>query len=148
MNGHDQFHIGIVVDDFDATLDELTRLFGYEWCEPIANDTEVVLPTGETTLPMRLTYSRPLPRVEIVQSVPGTLWQPTDSGVHHAGYWSDDVAADGAALGDRGFTTEATGLAPDRAPMWAYHRSPTGLRIELVSAGLRPMLEAWWGSAP
>ncbi len=30
--------------------------------------------------------------------------------------------------------------------MWAYHRSPHGPRIELVSRGLQPGLEQYWSS--
>ena len=42
-------------------------------------------------------YSRNAPRVEVIQSVPGTLWVPAvGSGIHHIGYWSDDIARDAA----------------------------------------------------
>jgi len=54
-----------------------------------------VLPDGEATLDLVFTYSKTEPRVEVIQSMPGTLWVPAeDSGIHHLGYWSDDVAAD------------------------------------------------------
>ena len=40
---------------------------------------------------MKMAYSKSEPRLEIIQSIPGTVWEPADSGVHHIGYWSDDV---------------------------------------------------------
>jgi glyoxalase/bleomycin resistance protein/dioxygenase superfamily protein len=148
MRGTDQFHIGVVVADLDAALVELTEMFGYEWCPPLAVQTPVVLSEGEMMLDLRFTYSATTPRVEAVQAVPGTLWVPAPgSGIHHAGYWSDDLTADSALLEAHGYLTEAKGIRPDGTPAWAYHRSPSGPRIELVSRQLQPGLEHYWGSA-
>ncbi len=41
MRAADHFHAGIVVDDLEACLADLTELFGYEWCEPISVSTPV-----------------------------------------------------------------------------------------------------------
>jgi hypothetical protein len=143
----DQFHLGIVVEDLDASLEELGALFGYDWCPEFAAEIPVVLPTGEITLDLRFVYSKTEPRVELIQSVPGSPWVPAaDSGIHHAGFWSDDMVGDAQALVARGYVEEARGIYPDGAPMWAYHRSPRGPRIELVSRGLQPGLEQYWAS--
>jgi hypothetical protein len=134
----DQFHVGVVVDDLDATLDDLAELFGYQWCPQLHIETPVVLPTGEATLDLRFTYSATEPRLEVIQSIPGTLWVPAStSGVHHVGYWSDDVPSDGDRLLARGYAVEATGVRPNGDAVWAYHRSPSGPRIELVSRELQ-----------
>jgi hypothetical protein len=145
MNAGDQFHVGIVVDDLDAALAGLGDLFGYEWGAMFDGPVPVTLPTGPTEVPFRFVYSRNAPRVEIIQSVAGTLWEPAaGSGIHHLGYWSDDVAADAAELERRGFAAEATGTRPDGSPSFAFHRSPTGPRIELVDRALQPGLEQMW----
>ena len=103
MKAADQFHVGIVVDDLDAALADLSALFGHEWCPKLSVSTPVVLPDGEATLDLVFTYSRTEPRVEVIQSMPGTLWMPAEgSGIHHLGYWSDDVAADAAASDSSG----------------------------------------------
>jgi hypothetical protein len=147
VNATDQFHLGIVVEDLDMALEELGGLFGYEWCPEFAAEITVVLPEGEITIDLRFVYSKTEPRVELIRSVPGTPWVPAaGSGIHHAGFWSDDMAADGRALVARGYVEEARGIYPDGAPMWAYHRSPRGPRIELVSRGLQPGLEQYWAS--
>ena len=147
MNAGDSFHAGIVVDDFDGALDDLSHLFGYRWCPPLSVSTPVVVPEGEITLDLIYTYSATTPRVEIIKSIPGTLWTPVPgSGIHHLGYWSDDVAADAARLNERGYVVEATGVRPDGGPVWAYHRSPVGFRIELVSRGIAAGLEGYWAS--
>jgi hypothetical protein len=149
MKAADQFHVGIVVEDLDAALDDLSTLFGYEWCPKLEVSTPVALPDGESTLDLVFTYSTAAPRLEVIQSIPGTLWMPAPaSGIHHVGYWSDDVAADAAALTARGYLAEAAGVRPDGAPVWAYHRSPTGPRIELVSRDIAGGLEQYWASGP
>jgi hypothetical protein len=145
----DQFHVGIVVDELDAALDELSDLFGYEWCSPISLETPVVLPEGETSVHLTFVYSQSMPRVEVIQSIPGTVWIPAPgSGLHHLGYWSDDVAADADLLTSRGYAREAAGVRPDGEPVWAYHRRPGRPRIELVSRQIQPGLEQYWGAGP
>ena len=99
MRAADHFHVGIVVEDLDGALDDLALLFGHEWCPTLAVSTPVLLADGETTLDLRFTYSMTTPRVEVIQSIPGTLWMPAvGSGIHHLGYWTNDVAADAALL--------------------------------------------------
>ena len=148
MNGADQFHVGVVVDDFDTAVGDLTDLFGYHWCPALTVQTPVVLPNGDLMLDLRFTYSVTTPRVEVIQSVPGTLWVPAaGSGVHHVGYWSDDVETDGRRLVARGYAEEAKGVQPDGAAVWSYHRSANGPRVELVSRQIQAGLEQYWGSA-
>jgi len=141
----DQFHIGIVVDDLDATLAQLTELFGYRWCDVVEAPSPVALATGETVVDFRFAYSMDVPRLEIIQAIPGTLWTPVAaSGIHHLGYWCDDVDAASAGLERSGLAREAAGVQPDGSATWAYHRGASGPRIELVSARLRPLMERWW----
>ena len=147
MRAEDQFHVGIVVDDFEGTQEALSALFGYEWCGEIGGPVPVLLPTGRVTLDMGLSYSKTSPRLELVRTIPGSLWVPAaGSGIHHLGYWSDDLTADGAELSRRGFAAEATGLRPDGEPLWAYHRHPDGPRIELVSRTVQPLMEQYWAT--
>lgn len=147
MKAADQFHVGIVVDDLDAALAQLSDLFGYEWCDEIAVSTPVALPTGDVVVDQRFSYSTNAPRLEIIQSIPDTLWMPAaGSGIHHVGYWSDDVARDSAALEERGLRREAAGTRPDGTIYWAYHRAASRPRIELVTTELRPTLEQYWAT--
>jgi hypothetical protein len=39
---------------------------------------------------------------------------------------------------------EAVGTRPDGTLSWAYHRSATGPRIELVTRMVQPALEQYW----
>ena len=147
MKAIDHFHVGIVVDDFDGTRAELSDLFGYEWCQEFRAPIPVRFPTGDTTVEMRFTYSMTAPHIEVIACIPGTVWVPASgSGIHHVGYWSDDVGADAAALTRQGYEMEAIGPNPDGGAMWGSYRSAGGPRVELVDRKLAPMLELLWAT--
>jgi lactoylglutathione lyase len=143
------YHTGIVVDDLDATLDWFTKVAGYRWTDVVEVDQVAETPEGEVTIRMRMAYSGADPRLEIIRTVPGTIWVPADSGVHHVGYWSDDVESDLATLEANGMRYEVKSFNPDGsgALLWAYCKSSTGPRIELVSRAMEPFIEYWWSTA-
>ncbi|MER5756352.1 VOC family protein [Streptomyces sp. NPDC002088] len=147
MKAEDQFHLGIVTDDFEATRAQLSAVFGYEWGAEVGGPVQVTLTTGDTVLELRCAYSVTAPRLELVRSVPGTLWEPAAGvGIHHIGYWSDDVAADSAELGRQGFVTEATRTGPDGTPFFSFQRNASGLRVELVNRAAQSGLEQCWAA--
>jgi hypothetical protein len=145
MRATDQFHAGIVVDDLDAALAQLSDLFGYEWGDEVHVSQPVQLAAGEVSVDFRFRYSRTEPRLELIASQAGTPWTPAEgSGIHHLGYWSDDITADGAALEAAGFEFEAAGVDPDGTRIWSYHRRAGRPRVELISRALQPLLEPLW----
>ena len=147
MRATDLFHVGIVADDFEATLSQLTATLGYEWCPEMGACIPVHLSSGVEMLDLRFAYSRSEPRLEIVRRVPGSLWEPAaGSGIHHLGYWSDDLERDASALESTGMTREAVGKDEGGALKWSYHRGTTGPRIEMISTAVRPFMEKYWVS--
>lgn len=149
MKPENLYHSGIVVDDLDATLDWFTEMAGYRWTDVVEVDQVAQTPDGEVTIPMRMVYSGNAPRLEFLQTAPGTIWVPADSGVHHLGYWSDDVESDLAALEANGMRYEVKSYNPDGSGtlLWAYCMGSTGPRIELVSRAMEPFIEYWWSTA-
>jgi hypothetical protein len=142
----DHYHLGIVVEDYESTLTQLTELFGYRWCEEFDVTLPVWTPGGEQELNLRFTYSMDAPRLEVIRCIPGTVWEPAaGSGIHHMGYWSDDVAGDSARLEQQGYAKEAS-AGPDDTPTFVYHRHPAGPRIELVASSMRPLMEQYWAT--
>jgi catechol 2,3-dioxygenase-like lactoylglutathione lyase family enzyme len=143
------YHTGVVVDDLDATMAWFTKVAGYRWTDVVEVEQSGETPEGEVTIPMRMVYSGDDPRLELLQTVPGTVWTPADSGVHHLGYWSDDVESDLASLEANGMRCEVKSYNPDGsgALLWVYCKGATGPRIELVGSGMRPFIEYWWASA-
>ncbi|MGW3651139.1 VOC family protein [Streptomyces sp. NPDC000878] len=146
MRGEDQFHLGIVAEDFEGTLAGLSAAFGYEWCAEIGGPLNVTLPTGEAVIRLNCVYSRTSPRLEILRNIPGTLWEAAPGGgVHHVGYWSDDVAADCAGLAGLGYTVEASRIGSTGSD-FAFVRGPDGVLVELVDRAAQPMLEKFWAT--
>ena len=146
MKAQGLYHTGLVVEDIDATAKWFSDTAGYAWCEQVAAEQVVQLPAGERTLTMRLVYSISEPRLELVGTIPDTLWQPTNTGVHHLGYWSDDVDRDVDALVASGACLEACSLMPDGSSLWAFCKAPSGQRIEFVNRALERIMTDWWAT--
>lgn len=141
----DQFHVGIVVTDPEAVKAELTAVYGYEWTRQAGAPMRLTLPSGDAVLEVRCAYSLQAPRVEIIGAVPGTMWEPAGGSlIHHVGYWSDDVAADAAALEQYGYECEALRRSDDGSPQFAFYRGPRGFRVELLTRAMQPSLERMW----
>jgi len=146
MQPEDLYHTGLVVDDIEATMRWFTDVAGYEWCDQFAGEQVVQLPGSERTLTMRGVYSLSEPRLELVGTISDTLWEPSNAGVHHLGYWSDEVDRDVATLVANGVQLEARSLMPDGSSLWAYCRAASGPRIEFVSRVLEPIMSEWWAT--
>jgi hypothetical protein len=119
-------------------MEWFTAVAGYKWCSMIRGDQVVQTPAGEKHISITAVYSMNEPRIELVKTVPGTIWTPTSGSVHHLGYWSDDVDADIAKLLANGLEIEVKSNNPDGTALWAYcGKVPAGPRIELVSKQLK-----------
>ena len=145
MKAEDLFHVGIVTHDLEATQTQLPSLARVRVGAGDRCSIEVTLPSGLVTVEVRCAFSITTPRLEVVRSVPGTFWEPAEgSGIHHAGYWSDDVDADAAELASQGYVTEATRSGPDGSLFFAFLRSDTGYRMELVTRAAEPHMQQCW----
>ncbi|GBE66705.1 hypothetical protein MFM001_31670 [Mycobacterium sp. MFM001] len=144
MKAEDLYHCGLVVDDFDAEMAFLSNVAGHRWTQDFEVDQTVEINGEIHVVPLRLAFSLTEPRLELVQAVPNTLWAPSNSGLHHLGYWSDDIDGDITALQESHFVVEGRGLTPEGETLWAYCKGPTGPRIELVNRVMQPVLESFF----
>ncbi|AHH19036.1 glyoxalase/bleomycin resistance protein/dioxygenase superfamily protein [Nocardia nova SH22a] len=145
MKAADQFHLGIVAADLEQTTAALSRLLGYKWGIESGGPLTVTAPSGQLSVDIRCVYSTTVPRLEVIRAVAGTLWEPVSgSGIHHVGYWSDDVAADMAELTAAGYEVEAVRPGPDGAPMFAFLTAASGFRIELLTRAAESGLARCW----
>ena len=80
MKAENLYHTGIVVDDLDATMEWFSTVAGYIWTDVVEVEQVAQTPAGEVTIPMRMVYSGADPRLELLQTVPGTIWTPANSG--------------------------------------------------------------------
>ncbi len=139
------YHSGIVTDDFDAAREALTASLGLEWGLSATDHERPVAIDGEIRqLRFTMAYSARGPhRIELIQSIPGTLWEPAgERGVHHLGWWCDDVTAGSAALIAQGAPLIAKiGVDdPDAPADFVMHQAPNGLYVELVSSAARAFM--------
>ena len=141
------YHFGIVVLDFDRSLQELKETHGLEWASIQRRSFSVEQPNGLVLADFRVTYSvQGPPHFEIIEASPGTIWSYSGGGIHHLGYWSRDLSADAQKLADLGYVWEATYANPDHdGPFgFTYHTLPfSGTRIELVDVGRKSAFETW-----
>jgi catechol 2,3-dioxygenase-like lactoylglutathione lyase family enzyme len=130
---HTYFHVGIVVPDIDAAIDEMARTLGLDFNEP--HDSTY----GDAEI--RVAYARPGPPFfELVQGMPGTAWD-TAAGprMDHVGYFSADLDADVARLEAAGMPLDIDGR--EYGARFTYHRSlSSGLRVELIDTARRDAL--------
>ncbi len=123
---HSYFHVGLVVADIRATMDELGPALGLTFNEP-----HVSVYGGET---ITVAYARQgPPYYELVQGSDGGRWN-TASGhaMDHVGYFSHDLDADVAALEAAGLPVDIDGR--EHGSFFTYHRSPlTSMRVELIA---------------
>jgi catechol 2,3-dioxygenase-like lactoylglutathione lyase family enzyme len=151
------YHVGIVVPDIEVAKAHLGELLGITWGPVLHVDGLDVLAFdreggdgNELVVPNTLCYSTEPPHVELVQEVPGTVWECNEhSNLHHIGVWSDALPADSAAYGELRCPLQLCGHEGATAPtQFAYHRDPLGVRIELVDIGMRSVMEEFMFKAP
>jgi catechol 2,3-dioxygenase-like lactoylglutathione lyase family enzyme len=138
----DLFHTGIVVDDIEAAKEQFGALLGLTWLEG-GGTVAMQTAEGPSKIVTRYAISAEGPHhVELVQSIPGTLYTTSGSPrAHHVGYWVDDVPAASAALAHSGLTNVVLiGFGGDRPPITAYHEAGDGFWIEIVARSMKPLL--------
>lgn len=134
-------HVGIVVPDIATARLELSEQVGAAWGPVLHLDGNDYRDGSgrDIVRPTTMCYSVDAPHLELIEEVPGSVWECNEhSNLHHIGFWSDDLEGDGAALTASGCPLQLCGRAGDRAPVsFAYHRNVLGVRVEIVDASMR-----------
>jgi catechol 2,3-dioxygenase-like lactoylglutathione lyase family enzyme len=146
------YHVGIVVPDVEAAMAHFTDLLGITW-GPVVETEAFPVREGDGTdriVPNKLCYSTEPPHLELVQEVPGTVWECNEhSNLHHIGVWTDALPADSATYTELRCPLQLCGRDDDGALVqFAYHRDPLGVRIELVDIAVKPTMEEFMFTAP
>ena len=142
LRSEDLFHTGIVVDDLASARDRLGASLGLTWRDGGA-DVRLITDDGARTVRSAYALSCEGPHhVELVQSVPGTVWTSTAPGqAHHLGWWVDDVVGSIARLRAAGAVHLGTiAMADDAPPMCAYLRLADGPLVEVVNRRFKKVL--------
>ena len=131
------YHLCFVVADIDAACRELGATLGIEW-SPVRDGR-----LGEWDYRIVFSIHGP-PFVELIQGPPGSPWDARGgSRFDHLGFWAEEIAADGRALGDRGAPLDFDATVLGRP--FTYHRLATiGARVELVDrSALADFVRTW-----
>jgi catechol 2,3-dioxygenase-like lactoylglutathione lyase family enzyme len=125
----DIWHIGIAVPDLEKGQEELGEVFGLRWRPTRVRNltlTDAAGRTHEVECHVAFSVGGPF-AVEVWQAIPGTpLDAPEARGVHHIGYWVDDITAEARRLDALGYPSYATAAG---TPL--LNVGPAGTVIEL-----------------
>jgi catechol 2,3-dioxygenase-like lactoylglutathione lyase family enzyme len=146
------YHVGIVVPDVEAAQTHLTDLLGITW-GPVLETEALDVRDGDghdLVVPNQLSYSTEPPYIELVREVPGSVWECNEhSNLHHIGVWTDTLPAESTRYTDLRCPLQLCGRDADGSlQQFAYHRDPLGVRIELVDAAMKPVMEEFMFRAP
>jgi Glyoxalase/Bleomycin resistance protein/Dioxygenase superfamily len=148
------FHIGIRVPDLAAAMAELGIGLGVTWAEARDNPAQVLWTPdgGLQEIPLKYTYSGEGPQhIELLEGPAGSFWDGREqSGAHHVGVWTDDVAGETTKLVDAGWSLVGAHRDPSDGNgygVFSYIQPPSGLIVELVDRSVLPMFEKWWAAA-
>jgi hypothetical protein len=139
------FEVGYVVSDLSTAMARFTQGLGIQWGPVQGATLPVRLQNGQVVL-VRLDAVRSTqgpPYVELVRSVDDpsdTPWQASPNfSPAHIGFAVTNLAAHSDALVAAGFPRIATVYVPGQsAAVFAYHRGPGNITIELVDAAFTP----------
>jgi hypothetical protein len=139
------FHTCLIVPNLEQAMEELLPVHPSGWAE--VQETEVGMEyRGATqTVLARYTYSKEEPsHLELIERVPDSVWDADPTSFHHIGYWVPDLFAASELLEARGYRRDALGGPTELdEPIFTYHLSPSGARVELVSESFEAELVAW-----
>jgi len=128
------FHVGFIVPELVAAMEQLQAALGIEWRAPIDAIVPLRGPDGVVEADVFSVYSEGgPPAIELVQSVPGTALAG-NGGVsfHHLGFWTDRLADSSHDLDAHGWPCAATVAGPDANPSrFTLQQSPHGFYVEL-----------------
>lgn len=139
------FHVGIIVEHLETARQRMTELFGITW-GPIQRYPATENRDGDgndVTLPSAICYSVGEPSIELIEEVPGTVWERNPhSNLHHIGFWTEDLAGESGGLTGAGCPLQLCGRFGDTAPaFFAYHHLPElGIRVEVLDQAIAPMM--------
>lgn len=142
INWQRMYHVGIVVPDLEAAMEELGTALGLSWPSPQSRTRTFRGPAGCFGAELRFVFSRQgPPYLELIEGVAGTPWEP-GTGIHHIGIWVDDLEDAATRLAEAGAPIEVTYDTPS-LESFTYHQVAGKLRVELVDIARRDVVEAW-----
>lgn len=136
----DFFHVGVIVPDIRTGIDDIARRFGATFGDPRQANVRVRYRGAEQQVPVTFVYSRQGPPfIEIIQAVPGTVWEAgAGSRIHHLGVFVNNIEDEIGRLQAEGYEYEAASLGADGSMQGAqYINNDSQIRLELIRGETR-----------
>ena len=133
----DFFHIGIVVADMKAGMDDMSRRFAVTFPDAREANVRMRWRGEEQQVTVKFVYSREgPPYIELLEAVPGTVWEAT--GIHHLGVFCNGMEGEIDRLVADGYTHEGASLGADGSLQGAqYITNNSGVRLEFQRGEFR-----------
>jgi hypothetical protein len=127
-------HVGVVTNDVQRAMEELTQRFGVGWNPPSTVDKEYVVATGQAAWPITVVHSSGPMAIELIEGPATSVWATSElTRLHHYAFWSSDLEREVAAMQLKGYDLELTVAAAGRRPSgWAYLVRTGSPRLELI----------------
>jgi len=129
------WQVGVVVQNLEDAMEELSRTLGLTWGEIKVNHT--------FDAPQRVVFSREgPPYFELIQGAPGSQWDPTaGSRLDHLAYWVPDIDAERARLEGQGAPVVVDGQAKGM-PINYHDLDKAGFRVEVFDETFKDQIRA------
>ena len=143
------FQVGVIVEDIEAAMDELTRAQNVKWGKLMNRRL------GEWKFKRVFSLDGP-PYIELIEGPPGSPWDSSKgSRIDHLQWWTSDMEGDTRRMEAAGVPIDTDGvrdsptIAPDgskKPGIFRYFRAPaSGMRLELIDSSVRPNHRERWG---
>ncbi len=143
------WHVGVLVADLDKAVAELGVSIGTTFTPPAVVRFEHVEDPDPRAVDIRVAFSRgAVPQLELIEGPPGegiyslATYGP---GLHHLGYWEDDIDRRFPERVRAGSTCVAKVVGPDGGLVAWYGTTAAspGVLAEYIDAGARLAIEAF-----
>ena len=143
--GLELYHIGLIVPDLHAAMEQYTATFGFGWATVHESTPEVMVDGERRQAQIAVTYSiQGPPYLELVQERRGSIWGADGLALTHVGFWAEDLSAGRRALEESGLVARVRDADRDGRPArFSYHPFAGGLWIELVHTSFKEQLADW-----
>jgi len=143
--GLELYHIGLIVPDLRAAMEQYTATFGFSWATVHESTPEVIVDGEQRQAQIAVTYSlQGPPYLELVQERRGSIWGADGLALTHVGFWAEDLSAGRRALDASGLVARVRDADRDGRPArFSYHPFAGGLWIELVHTSFKEQLADW-----
>jgi len=143
------FQIGVIVEDIEAAMQELTQAQGVKWGEVAQRKYQ------QWEFKRVFSLDGP-PYIELIEGPPGSPWDSSKgSRIDHLQWWTKDMEADSTRMQAAGVTLDVDGVkesplvAPDgtkKPGIFRYFKAPSsGMRLELIDESVRFNYRERWG---